>query len=47
MEVFTLICFDHNYQTQVHWFYWKWNDSYHKNKIKRVGSYPVIINVSY
>ena len=44
--VFALICCKCNYQTQVHWFYWNWNDSYHKIK-HYVGSYSIMIIVSY
>ena len=32
MNVFTFICFERNYRTRVHWFYWKWNDDYHNQK---------------
>ena len=47
MKVFTLICFQCNYRTRVHWFYWEWNDSYHKNQIKGVGFCSIKIKVSY
>ena len=47
MKVFTLICFQCNYRTHVHWFYWEWNDSYHKNQIKGVDFWSIKINISY